>query len=292
MAQAQAHSLAGTDGHATRAGLTEAQHFEYDFSAAGGFPQQPKFEDKYEHREYLKGRLAAAFRIIGQKGFDEGVAGHVTIRDPVDLNTFWVNPFGVSFNYMRRSDLQHVDWDGKVLNAGSVRLVNRAAIMIHAAVYKHRPDVWSACHTHSIYGRAFSTLRRILPITTQDACAFHNDIALSFPFEGIVLAGDEGEHLAKAIGNRKALILQNHGMLTVSDTVEATIFWYISLEKCCQTVLLAEAAAACSGTKIPEVGDGEAAETYKTVGRPMSGWFAAQPMFDAIARETHEDYLA
>jgi hypothetical protein len=54
----------------------------------------PKFADKYEEREYLKGRLAAAFRIFGKYGYDEGVAGHITLRDPVDPETFWVNPFG------------------------------------------------------------------------------------------------------------------------------------------------------------------------------------------------------
>lgn len=54
----------------------------------------PKFTDKHEEREYLKGRLAAAFRIFGKYGYDEGVAGHITLRDPVDPQTFWVNPFG------------------------------------------------------------------------------------------------------------------------------------------------------------------------------------------------------
>ena len=68
-------------GHATRAGPTERQPFHYDTSAGGyGFPQPPQFEDKLLERDYLKGRLAAAFRIFGQKGFDEGVAGHITVR--------------------------------------------------------------------------------------------------------------------------------------------------------------------------------------------------------------------
>ena len=54
------------------------------------FPSQPKFDDPYKERAYLKGRLAAAFRIFGRYGFDEGVAGHITLRDPVDPTTFWV----------------------------------------------------------------------------------------------------------------------------------------------------------------------------------------------------------
>lgn len=70
-------------GHATRAGPTsqQAEHWHYDFSEGGyGFPQPPKFDDKLEERDYLKGRLAAAFRIFGQRGYDEGVAGHITVR--------------------------------------------------------------------------------------------------------------------------------------------------------------------------------------------------------------------
>ena len=76
-----AQPLQNSSGHATRAGPTSQQPFHYDFSAGGyGFPQPPKFDDKLEERDYLKGRLAAAFHIFGQKGFDEGVAGHITVR--------------------------------------------------------------------------------------------------------------------------------------------------------------------------------------------------------------------
>ena len=69
------------------------------------FPRPPVFEDKYRERDYLKGRLAAAFRIFGKYGFDEGVAGHITLRDPVQPDCFWVNPFGVAFSMINKSDL-------------------------------------------------------------------------------------------------------------------------------------------------------------------------------------------
>lgn len=138
------------------------------------FPRPPVFEDKYKEREYLKGRLAAAFRIFGKYGFDEGVAGHITLRDPVDPTTFWVNPFGVAFSLINASDLIQVDHDGKVIDGGKVRLLNTAAYMIHAAVHEARPDVVCAAHSHSIYGRTFCALGKPLDITTQDACAFYN----------------------------------------------------------------------------------------------------------------------
>lgn len=69
------------------------------------WPRPPTFDDKYKEREYLKGRLAAAFRIFGKYGFDEGVAGHITLRDPVQPDCFWVNPFGVAFSMINKSDL-------------------------------------------------------------------------------------------------------------------------------------------------------------------------------------------
>ena len=256
-----AQKVDGAVGHATRAGSTSQQPepWHYDFDTYG-FPQPPKFEDKYEERNYLKGRLAAAFRIFGQRGYDEGVAGHISIRDPVEPHTMWVNPFGVAFQHIRRSDLIRVDYDGKVLDGGSVKLVNRAAILIHAAVHKARPDVNAAAHTHSCYGRAYSTLGVPLPITSQDACAFYEDLAFYGEFEGIVLEKSEGEHLAEAIGNKKAAILQNHGLLTASNSVEATVFWYVSLERLCQTQLLALAAVGGDASKVKEVGKQEAAK--------------------------------
>lgn len=110
----------------------------------------------------------------GRYGFDEGVAGHITLRDPVDPSTFWVNPFGVSFALIKKSDLIQVNHQGKVIDGGDVRLLNAAAFMIHGAVHEARPDVMCAAHSHSIYGRAFCALGRKLDIITQDACSFYD----------------------------------------------------------------------------------------------------------------------
>ncbi|KAL2436394.1 Decarboxylase NovR [Exophiala dermatitidis] len=255
------------------------------------FPGPPRFTDKYEAREYLKGRLALAFRLFGKYGFDEGVAGHITLRDPVEPDKFWVNPFGLAFSQIKRSDLILVDHEGKVVDGGPNRLLNTAAYMIHAAVHEARPDVLCAAHSHSIYGRTFCTLGRPIDITTQDSCAFYNDLAVYNSFKGIVLAKEEGENIARAIGNKKACLLQNHGLLTVGQTIEACIFWFISLEKCCRTQLMADAAAAGRGGETIKIDDEDAAFTYKSVGTPRPGWFSAKPMFDVMALESGDEYL-
>ena len=130
-----------------------------------------------------------------------------------------------------------------------------------------------------------------LPIATQDGCAFYDDLALYNQFGGVVLGEEEGIHIVTALGAKKAAILQNHGLLTTGETIEAAVFWFVSLEKLCHSQLVAMAACAYPGASIKEIGEAEAKETYQTVGRPYSGWFSAKPLFDNIAKETNEDYL-
>jgi len=255
------------------------------------FPSPKKFTDKYEEREYLKGRLALAFRLFGKYGFDEGVAGHITLRDPVKSDHFWVNPFGLAFSMIKASDLILVNHDGKVVDGGPNRLLNQAAYMIHAAVHSARPDVLCAAHSHSIYGRSFCALGRPIDIITQDSCAFYEDHAVYNSFKGVVLAKEEGENIAKALGNRKAALLQNHGLLTVGQTIEAAVFWFCSLEKCCHAQLMADAAAAGRNGETIKIDEEDASFTFKSVGTPRAGWFSAQPMFDVMAKEVGDEYL-
>lgn len=255
------------------------------------FPRPPKFEDKYKERDYLKGRLAAAFRIFGKYGFDEGVAGHITLRDPVQPDCFWVNPFGTAFSMINASDLILVNHGGEVIDGGENRLLNTAAYMIHAAVHAARPDVVCAAHSHSIYGRTWCSLGRKIDTLTQDSCAFHNDHVVYESFNGVVLAEKEGKNIAACLGDKKAALLQNHGLLTVGQTIEAAVFWFVSLEKCCHSQLMAEAAAASRGEKPIVIGEEDAMVTYRTVGSSRAGWFSAKPLFDVIHKETNGDYL-
>ncbi|KAH7103635.1 class II aldolase/adducin domain-containing protein [Auriculariales sp. MPI-PUGE-AT-0066] len=243
----------------------------------------PTFKTKEEEREYLKHRLAQAFRIFGHLGYDEGVAGHITLRDPVDPHTFWVNPFGRHFTRIRAQDLLHVDHSGKILeDSGPERFLNRAAFMIHSEVHKKRPDVLCAAHSHSVHGRAFSTLGIELDMLTQDSCAFYQDHVVYTQFRGVVLDEEEGIAIAAALGNKKAAILQNHGLLIATDSIEATIFFYKSLEKSCQVQLMADAAAQGRGIKAVRIDEADALNTYKTVGSLSGGFYSGLPEFQAL----------
>lgn len=117
---------------------------------------------------------------------------------------------------------------------------------------------------------------------TQDTCAFYEDHAVYPQFNGVVLDDEEGERIVAALGNKKALILQNHGLLTAANTIESCVHYFIALEKCCQVQLLADAAAGARGEKPILIKNPELEETYKTVGTLNGGWFSAQPKFQIL----------
>jgi len=229
-------------------------------------------------RLHLKQRLAAAFRLFARFGYDEGVAGHITARDPEQRDHFWVNPFGMYFGHIRASDLILVNHEGEVVKGRAK--VNRAAFAIHSRVHAARPDVISAAHSHSVYGRTWSALGRKLDPITQDACAFYEDHAVFQDYTGVVLATSEGDRIGEALGRNKAVILQNHGLLTVGQSVDSAVFWFISMDKCCQSQLLAEAAG-----KPLLIRPEDAALTHGQVGSEGAGWLSFQPLYARIVKE-------
>jgi ribulose-5-phosphate 4-epimerase/fuculose-1-phosphate aldolase len=238
----------------------------------------PKFSTVDEERRHRKQRLAAAFRLFGRLGFGEGTAGHITARDPELLDHFWVNPLGMSFRQVRVKDLLLVDHEGTVVE-GTWPL-NAAAFAIHSQIHAARPDVISAAHAHSVHGKAWSTLHRPLDPLTQDACAFYGDHALFDDYTGAVLDLEEGKRIAHALGDGKAAILSNHGLLTVGRSVDEAAWWFVTMERSCQAQLLAEAA----GTPVlirPDVAEKTAGQT----GSHRAGWAQFQPLYDQIVAE-------
>jgi ribulose-5-phosphate 4-epimerase/fuculose-1-phosphate aldolase len=158
--------------------------------------------------------------------------------------------------------------------------VNKAAFAIHSRVHAARPDCVAAAHAHSIYGKTWSSLGRLLDPLTQDSCAFYEDHSLFADFTGIVYDTSEGDRIADALGSHKAVILQNHGLLTVGQTVDAAVWWFISLERTCQSQLMAEAA----GRPVC-ITRASATLTHEQLGTPEAGWFQFQPLYDRIVRE-------
>ena len=241
-------------------------------------PLPPTFDNVEDERQHRKQRLAAAFRLFARYGFDEGVAGHITARDPERSDHFWVNPFAMHFSRVKASDLVLVNHDGDVVEGDHA--VNRAAFAIHSQVHAARPDCVAAAHSHSLHGKAWSTLGRLLDPITQDACAFYEDHGLFDDYTGVVLDTEEGKRIAHALGDSKAVILRNHGLLTVGKTVDEAAWWFIAMDRSCHAQLLAEAA----GTPVL-IEHENARLTHGQVGSSAGGWLSFQPMYDWIVRE-------
>ena len=249
--------------------------------AAGGprtdlyIPLPPTFDTVEEERRYRKEELAKGFRVFGRFGFSEGVAGHITVRDPENPDWFWVNPFGMAFSQIKASDLILVDHEGNVLHGD--RAINRAAFVIHSEVHRARPDVIAAAHSHSLYGKAFASLGIPLDPITQDACAFFEDHGLYAGYGGVVSDVEEGKQIGAALGPHKAAILQNHGLITVGESVAEAVWWFVTMERSCQAQLLAMAA----GT--PKLIEREVAlQVREQIGGHFAGWFQARPIWDQI----------
>jgi ribulose-5-phosphate 4-epimerase/fuculose-1-phosphate aldolase len=238
----------------------------------------PSFETVEDERRHRKQRLAAAFRLFGHFGFDEGVAGHITARDPELADHFWVNPFAMNFKQIRVRDLILVNHQGEVVDG--TWPVNAAAFAIHSAIHAARPDVVAAAHSHSVHGKTLSALHTELLPLTQDACAFYGDHALFDDFTGVVLDTEEGKRIAHALGENKAAILVNHGLLTVGRSVDEAVWWFITMERSAQAQLLAMAA----GTPKPIEHD-IATRTRGQVGSHLAGWLSFQPLYDWITAQ-------
>jgi ribulose-5-phosphate 4-epimerase/fuculose-1-phosphate aldolase len=252
-----------------------------------GIPLTPKevtlelpapFDSIDDERTHVKAKLAGALRIFGRFGFGEGVAGHITVRDPEHRDHFWVNPFGMSFRHIRASDLILVNHDGEVVYGSHA--VNRAAFVIHAAVHRARPDVVAAAHAHSPYGKSFSSFGIPLAPLTQDACIFYDDHTVIAEQGGaVVFEVEAGQELASKFATGKAAIHRNHGLFTVGESVDEAAFWFISMERSCQAQLLAMAAG-----EPHEISHESATYTREQTGYPLAGWFQFQPLWQEICR--------
>jgi len=246
------------------------------------WPNQQEETDFETERLHRKQRLAAGLRVLGRLRLAEGVAGHITVRDPEHLDRFWVNPFGKNFKLMKVSDLICVDHNGDVVIGD--KPVNAAAFAIHSQLHSARPDIVAAAHCHSMYGRTFSSLGQPLKMITQDDTMFFNDVALCSVGSGaVVLDTNVGKAMAESLGEKKALIHQNHGIITAGESVDSAVWWFVALERSCQSQILALSA----GTPI-EIPDELAQSGFDQQGHELAGWFQFQTWWEELLRDEPE----
>lgn len=188
--------------------------------------------------------LAAVYRLIAHFGMDDIIHTHVSARIPDEPDTLLINRYGDLFREVTPSSLAVIDHDGNLVRGPQVP-INTAGIVIHTAIHAARPDAACVVHTHTPAGVAVSCLEEGLLPLNQTALLFHGQLAYH-RFEGIALDRDEQVRLVADLGDKRAMILRNHGLLTVGRTVGEAFSLMYNLEQACRIQLSAQA----SGRKL------------------------------------------
>jgi len=176
--------------------------------------------------------LAACYRLMAEYGMVEMIANHISARVPGTHHEFLINPYGMLYEEMTASSMIRIDLDGNVLFNATDYGVNQAGYVIHSAVHAARHDVDCIIHTHTLAGMAVSAMKSgVLPIA-QSSMRFA-DIAYH-DYEGVALRLEERDRLVQSLGNREAMVLRNHGLLTVAPSIPECFNNMYRLERACQ----------------------------------------------------------
>ena len=254
-------------------------HSAYQPKQSGlSFPEAKNFSNVNDLRNELKRKLVIACRAFSYFKFDYGFAGHLTVRDPEHKNLYWTNPMAVHFKHVKTSNLILVDHDGSVVEGNHA--VNKAGFVLHAAVHEKFPEIVAMCHAHTLYGTAFSSLGKKLDPISQDACAFYEDHNVITEESGAVaVSEDAGMNIANSFKDVKAVIHQNHGLVTMSKhSIDSAAFWFSALERCCHQELLTMS----TGKPVKFVPHERAVYSRENVGSDYIGWLHFQPILDHL----------
>ena len=198
--------------------------------------------------------LAACYRLADHFGFSDIVWGHITAKIP-GAARFLINRFGLRYDEVTASNLVTVDLDGNVVDPGTAASdedVNLTGFIIHSAIHAARPEIRCIMHSHSAAGMAVSALRDGLVPMTIDAMAFHERVAYH-DFEGLSTDTAERERMAASLGDGKAMILRNHGLLTCGESVGEAFMKMYYLERACQVQMQVFASGQAVELPTPEI---------------------------------------
>ncbi len=250
----------------------------------------PSLRDKVSAAEWqARVDLAAAYRLTDLYGMSDLIGNHISLRVPDEPNSFLINSFGMLYEEITASSLTKIDYDGNVLLRpafpdGLDYDVNRAGFVIHSAIHRARPDLHCVAHTHTWAGMAVSQLECGLIANTQTSMRYAH---ISYhSFSGVVLDLGEQDRLVRDLGDNKAMILRNHGLLACGASVQEAWNDMHRLELSCK----AQLAAMATGAKLVEVPPDVVEKTYMNyqpqVRRPFGkkDWPALLRKLDRIDR--------
>lgn len=221
----------------------------------------------------LRVDLAAAYRLVALYGWDDLIFTHLSARVPGPDHHFLINPYDRMFDEITASSLVKIDIDGNKVSNNPAP-VNRAGFVIHSAIHAAREDATAVLHLHTPHGQAVSAMAEGLLPHTQTAMIAGHDVAYH-DFEGIATDLDERERLVADLGERHAMILRNHGTLTVGSTVAQAFMRMYFLERACEAQVLMLSAGR-GGLNTPNQGVAEKVES-------QSGAEAMTMVSDALA---------
>lgn len=197
-----------------------------------------------EIRAHRKHQVALGYRLLAAQRWGDLGDGHISARDPERTDCFWLLRYGVSYHEAKVSDLVLVGPDGTL--AEGEGFVNEAAYFIHHPILAARPEAVSACHVHTGWGTPFSAEVRPLEPITQEACIFFEDHAIFDDEEVQVQSVEAGARIAAALGNKRAIILRNHGLLTVAERVDEAVGSFVFMERAAEAHMKARDAVPIS----------------------------------------------
>ncbi len=197
-------------------------------------PPDPEWRARLETEWRIRCDLAALYRLVAHHRWTDFIYTHISARLPGPDHHFLINKYGVNFHEMRASDLVRIDLDGKVVedSGKTARDVNAAGFTIHSAIHMARPDLMCVVHTHSTAGIAVSAMKEGLLPLSQHAMKFHNRLAYH-DYEGVALDLNERGRLVRDLGEHKAMILRNHGLLAGGTSIAEAFHQLYMLERAC-----------------------------------------------------------
>ena len=208
--------------------------------------------------------LAACYRLIARFRMSDLVYTHISARVPGSEH-FLLNPYGLLFEEVTASNLVKIDIDGNVVE-DTAYTVNPAGFTIHSAVHRARSDINCVLHTHTRAGMAVAATERGLLPLSQMALQFYGRLAIH-EYEGIALDLDERDRIARDLGDKKAMILRNHGLLTAGATVAEAFSLMYYLERACEIQISALSMGEALVEPSPEVCE-RVARQYEGDGEP------------------------
>ena len=182
--------------------------------------------------------LAAAYRLVAMHGWDDLIYTHISARIPGPEHHFLINPYGLSFDEVTASSLLKIDVDGNKLSE-SAYSANKAGFVIHSAIHMARPDAICVWHMHTLAGMAVSAQEEGLLPAHMYSHNFWNRLSYH-DFEGPSMRLAERERLARSLSRNDALILRNHGLLTIGKTIPEAFIRFWRLNRACEIQLAAQ----------------------------------------------------